>query len=233
MPGNTLRPLPFALAAALAFTACAGSAPPKTAVAPSRSPAPVERPVASTPHPLGGFAARHVIVLPVQYLGRADAAGWGASLEPSQYLREVDAEITFAFQGRGVSHLWVFPKALREAAHRNASFAADPDHLAAEWLRPPATRLPDQFPDPLASQLRTLLAIEDGAQYELLPVEVRFVPVPGAGGPQRAALRFLLIEPRLGRVLFRGDVYSDPSATFSPALAASLAEHMADLFASR
>jgi hypothetical protein len=89
--------------------------------------------------------------------------------------------------------------------------------------------MPEQLPEPLASQLRTLVALHEGAQYVLFPVEVRFQPAGGGAG--QALLRIALLDTRRSHIVFMGDVRSDPSPAFSPAVAASLAGHLADLIA--
>ena len=123
--------------------------------------------------------------------------------------------------------MWVFPHQLAEVARRNAPYAPDVYDLAAEWLRPPMKSVPDMVPEPLASQLRTLVAFEDDCRYVLFPIEVRFV---GAGpGEERAVVRMVMFDARQERIVWMGDVASEPAAKFSRGLAASFAEHLADL----
>ena len=82
-------------------------------------------------------------------------------------------------------------------------------------------------PEPLASQLRTLVALEDDCRYVLFPVEVRFV---GAGpGEERAVVRLVIFDAREARITWMADVASEPAAKFSRGLAASFADHLADL----
>jgi len=204
------------VAALLALAACAHAPP---------TPAEKLAPVPATP--LAAFAGQHVVITPTQYLRSADSLGWSARIaSPRNYLSDVDAELTFALEQRGLKREWVFPEALAREVKRNPTYAADPYELAAGWLRPPMRRAPDQIPNPLADQLRTLVALNEG-RYVLIPVEVRFVKVGDAG---RAVLRLVIIDARLARVSWMGDVVSEPSASFSPALAASLATRTADLF---
>jgi hypothetical protein len=200
---------------------------------------------AQAPRPLAAFAARPVLVLPTRFLGPDGSLGWGAQIgDPESYLGDVDAEIAFALAARGVKKMWVFPPAIAASVRRNPTYATDPHQLAAEWLRPPMKKPPEQLPEPTASQLRSLVALHEGAQYVLLPVEVRFEPIgpadgaaAGSGvavtadGAGRAVLRVVLLDARRSRIVWMGDVASDPSPSFSPALAASAAEHLADLIA--
>ena len=200
------------------------------------------------PRPLAPFAARPVLVLPARYLGPDGTLGWGAQIsDPTTYLSDVDAEIAFALEQRGVKNRWIFPPAIVRSVRRNPTFATDPHDLAAEWMRPPMKKPPEQLPEPLASQIRSLVAFQDGAQYLLYPVEVRFEPVEAPSGSAsagpagsaatsgegRAVIRVVLLDARHSRIAWMADVASDPYPSFSPALAASAAEHLADLIAKR
>ena len=191
-----------------------------------------KKPQLQTPlpsRPLAGLAGQHVVVLPTHYLRPVDSLGWATNIpRQREYLRSVDDEIAFALGERGFRTNWIFPEDLAKSAKRNAGYAADPYALAAEGLRPPGQRNQSlMLRDPLASQLRSLVALND-SRYVLFPVELRFEKNGGMG---RAVLRVALIDARLSAIRWAGDVSSDPTTAFSPALAASLAGHLADLIA--
>jgi hypothetical protein len=97
-------------------------------------------------------------------------------------------------------------------------------------LRPRGQRrqLPAPLGEPLATQLRAVVALND-ARYAILPVEVRFERAGEGAG--RAVLHVALIDARRSEVVWLTDVASDAAATLSPALAASLGAHFADLVA--
>ncbi len=179
--------------------------------------------------PLAPYAARRVLVIPTHYLRTDDSLGWGAQITDRRaFLDDVDAEIAFALRDRdNVGKKWVFPQQLAASAKRNAPYAPDVYDLAAEWLRPPSKRLPDLLPEPLASQLRTLVALWDDSRYVLFPIEVRFLPA--GPGQEREVLRMVMFDARESRVTWMADVGSDPAPAFSRALAASAADHLADL----
>lgn len=180
--------------------------------------------------PLSSLAARRVLVLPTHYLRQGDPLGFSTRIgDPRDYLGEVDAEIAFALGNRGLKDRWVFPERLAAVARRNPGFAPDPYALAAQWLRPPLRRAPELLPEPFGSQIRTLVALEEDAQYLLFPVEIRFEPA--GEGAERAVLNVVLLDARRSKIVWAGDVLGDPSASFTPALAASAAEHLADLIA--
>jgi hypothetical protein len=195
----------------------------------SRGPDPNAQ-VAPLPNrPLAGLAGQQVIVLPVHYLRPGDSLGWAAAVErPRQLLSDVDDEIAFALEERGFRTRWVFSEQLVRSAQRNAAHSPDPRALAAEGLRPLARRRSDgQFGEPLASQLRALVALH-GARYALFPVELRFEKIGGAG---RAVLHVLLIDARLSRATWGADVSGDTASTYGRGSIASAANNLANLIA--
>ena len=179
--------------------------------------------------PLAGLAGQQVIVIPAHYLRPGDSLGWAEAVErPRQLLTDVDDEIAFALGERGFRTKWVFPEQLVRSAQRNAAHSPDPRALAAEGLRPLARRRPDgQLGEPLASQLRSLVALH-GARYALFPVELRFEKIGGAG---RAVLHVLLLDARLSRATWGGDVRGDTASVYGRGLIASAANNLADLIA--
>lgn len=195
--------------------------------APARRP-PVEPLPAS---PLAGLAGQRVVVLPMHYIRPADSLGWAASIDqPRDMLRRIDDEIEQALGERGFRTNWVFPAALARSAKRNVTHAPDPYALAAEGLRPLARRRFDgTLGEPLASQLRSLVALHD-ARYALFPIEVRFEKVEGGG---RAVARVALLDARLSRVRWMQDVSGAPAPELSPVVTASLAEQLAELIVAR
>jgi hypothetical protein len=179
--------------------------------------------------PLAGLAGQQVIVIPTHYLRPGDSLGWAEAVErPRQLLSDVDDEIAFALGERGFRTKWVLPEQLIRAAQRNAAHSPDPRALAAEGLRPLARRRSDgQLGEPLASQLRALVALH-GARYALFPVELRFEKIGGAG---RAVLHVLLIDARLSRATWGGDIRGDTSSIYGRGLIASAANNLADQIA--
>ena len=201
-----------------ALPACRAAKPPAMS-----APPPVARPLAP-------FTGQRVAVLPAQRLRPADSAAWGAQVPaPRAYLGVVDSALAAALGERGLSAAWALPVDVIRSAKRNVTYAADPYALAVNPLlpsrRPAAT--PD-IPDPLATQLRTLVALND-ARYALVPVELRFERQGGPTGAGRAVLRVAMLDARSARIAWAGDVASDTASALTPALAASAAMHFADL----
>jgi hypothetical protein len=203
--------------APLALAACGGGKPA------AEAPAPLE----PSARPLAGLAAQHVIVAPAFRLRETDALGWTAQIPRSRdYLKSLDDELLFALGERGLKTQWVYPADLVRSMRGNPTYAIDPYTLAAEPLRNPDVKVGAKLSDPLATQLRTLVALQD-ARAVMLPVEVRFEK--DKSGQGIAILRLAVLDGRLGEVRWVSEVRSDPSPTFSRALLASLASRVADL----
>lgn len=184
----------------------------------------------SVQRPLERLAGEEILVLPVQYLTFADSLGWSQSVPSTrEYLNTVDDEITFALTQRGLKGRWTLAPDIIRAVARNQAFAPDPTSLAAEDIRSGQKAAEWQLHEPLASQLRTLIALTD-ARYVLFPVEMRFTSSKGVG---HATLHLVIIDARRSQVQWSGDLAGAPETRFSPAIAADLASRLADLIAPR
>ena len=127
----------------------------------------------------------------------------------------------------------MFPPDLVRAFDRNRAMSPDPYRLSPAPLQG-ITRLSgkERVPDPLASQLRTLVAVHD-ARFVLLPLDVSFeAAADGAAGGQ-ARLRLALIDARTTELIWLGAVTSDPAPSLNPGVAVSLASRIADLIVAR
>lgn len=175
--------------------------------------------------PLAGYAGRTVLLLPTRYLRAADAAGWTVVSDQRALLTELDEAIASELDDRGLRDTWIFPDRLMTSVRRNPTYATDPHTLGANSLRP-SRRRPEKVPEPLASQLRTLIALTN-ARYVLYPVELRFESHEGEG---RAALHMAILDARLAEVLWIGEVTGDASAERGPESLSTLAARFADLF---
>ncbi|HXD48488.1 MAG TPA: hypothetical protein VN600_06940, partial [Gemmatimonadaceae bacterium] len=180
-------------------------------------------------HSLAGLAAQHVAVLPTYAVRVMPELNWASSVgRLSDLKRTMDADILAAFDERGLKAGWVFPESLEQSYRHNPTYATDPYALAEEPLRAPSL-LPDaRLPEPLASQVRTLVALHDDVRLVLAPVELRFEKA-GTGG--RGVLRLVLLDARTSTIRWSGDVSSDPVDAFTPAITASLGARMAAMVA--
>ena len=210
--------LAFLTALLVSGVACGGAAKPQT------QPELAE-------HSLSGLAAQRIVLLPTYSIRVMSGLAWSSAIgRPVDFQRTLDADLLAAFDERGLRKKWIFPDDLQSSYKRNASYAADPYGLAEEPLRSPSLDIEQRLPEPLASQLRTLVALHEDSRLILAPVEVRFEPA-GAGG--RAVLRLVLLDPRLSRPTWIGEVVSDSAAAFGPVISASLASKLANLVAIR
>jgi hypothetical protein len=93
-------------------------------------------------------------------------------------------------------------------------------------------KLGQRVGEPLATQLRNLVALHDG-RLILLPVEVRFVPDDPATTSQppagRAVLRLVLVDARTAEVKWIGEVTSDAATGPSKSVEATLGLRVGDL----
>jgi hypothetical protein len=192
----------------------------------AQTPTPTATPVV---RPFAALAEQRVIVAPAYRISEADPTGWLAQIPRTrEYLRTLDDAIGAELAARGLKSQWVFPADLARAAKRNPTYAVDPYALAAEPLRASNVAPETKLREPLASQIRTMIALHD-ARVVLLPVELRFEK--DRTGQGIAVLRLALLDGRLSEVRWVGDVRSAPSATLSPDVVSSLAAHLGDLIA--
>lgn len=174
------------------------------------------------------LAAQRVVLTPAYSLLGGDVLGWAASIPRSRdYLRTLDDEIATALAERGLKSQWVYPPDLVRAAKTNPTYAVDPYTLGVNVLRSTSVVSGTQLGDPLVTQLRTMIALQEGVRAVVVPVELRFEKLPTGKGV--AALRVALLDGRLGDVRWVGTVHSDPADSLSRAVLTSVAAHFADL----
>jgi hypothetical protein len=203
---------------ALVLAACAGQHP-------SEAPTPQ-----APARPLAALVAQQVIVAPTHSLSEVDPFGWTKQIPRSrEYLRSLDDAIVTELAARGLGTHWIYPPALLRASRASPSYAVDPYSLGAGALKNPNVVGGTRLGDPLATQLRTMVALQESARAVLLPVELHFERDGDKRDQGVAVLKVALIDGRLGEVRWIGDVRSEPSPTFSPVLVTSLANKFADL----
>ena len=184
------------------------------------TPAPGERPLAA-------YATQRVALVPVGSV-RFDSLGWVSALGTASIVaRRLDTAIVAKLAERGIGSRWVLPAELSRAYERNRNYAADPYHLAIEPLRSPTFVATSHVAEPLASQLRTMIALHEDMRVVLVPVELRFERVGAAAG--RAILRTALLDARSAEARWVGDVSGDTTSAPGRAVE-SVAARLADLF---
>ena len=184
--------------------------------------------IARAQRPLERLAGEQMVVLPVQYLTFADSLGWSQGAPPTRaFLATLDDEIAFALTERGLKSHWTMAPDLERSVARNQGYAPDPRGLAAGEIRSGQKAAEWQLREPLASQLRALLALTD-ARFALFPVEMR---ITGSNGVGHAMLHLVVIDVRRSQVQWSGDLAGAQMTKFSGAIAADIASRLADLIA--
>jgi hypothetical protein len=183
-------------------------------------------------HALSGLAAQHVAVLPTYMVRLAPGLAWSAAMgRPADVRTALDADIVAALDERGIRKAWLLPADLAQSYRRNTTYAADPYGLAEEPLRSPSLAIETRLPEPLASQIRTLVALHDDVRFVLAPVEMRIEPT--LTGMGRGVLRVVLLDARLSNVKWIGEIPSEAVSAFGPAISASVAAKLADVIAAQ
>ena len=210
-PSHCVRAV--AVVAAAAIVACGRSA--KTG-----SPAPQTQ-------PLSPYLSQRLIVTPTTRV-RVDTMGWIQRLGGARTVgRQLDSSIARAFSDRAIGGEWFMPTELLRAYERNRSYAQDPYNLATDPLRPTAFVALSRYGEPLASQLRTMIALHPDARFIFLPVELRLErESPGA---TRAVLRAVIVDARAAEARWVGEIRGDPVVEPGKVLA-SVATRLADHF---
>ncbi len=219
------------VASSIALAGCASNPVPAAAQRPAN---PAANPadtaaVVDNSRPLAPFASRPLALLPSQYLNPADSLGFTGQLgDPVAYLAKLDEEVEYALASRKTAKQWQGPKVLGRRMRANGPYGVDVFDIGSAPLRDPRLNVTLPLPDPLAANLRNLVALGTESRYVLIPYELLFLGPKGAG---RAVLKLALVDARGASLVWLGAVASDPSPKFTPALAVSLAEHVADLVA--
>lgn len=194
-------------------------------------------PKATAALPTGGLAGQRVSLFPLTLVAAEDSLRWESYLANRRAtLTSADSIITALLLGRVPEIPWVTPDELRHAARRAPGLATDPSQMGTAILR--ADQLVD-VPDPLRSQLRTLIALAGGGggRYVLIPAALVYrrprIPDPrgahgsaslvAAPGTGTAELSVVLVDVRIGKVQWRtvarGDG-GDPWAALTAAVKA-------------
>lgn len=180
--------------------------------------------------PLSAFAARAVLVLPLQQVSEKTGVTSSQSGPATAFREAMDYEIRFAF-GESPPSRWVFAPAIIASSKRNIGVSADPTRLSVEGLVEKLPEPDEAIAETLRTQVRQIIALTD-ARYVLLPVSVRFHE-PRPNGTRRATMRVVLIDARLARIRWAEDISTEPAPELNRAAAAALAGRLAVMAGSR
>lgn len=184
--------------------------------------------------PLASLVATGAVVPPAFSVSiPTPLESWPRMPDGRLLLRELDSAIAGTLAARGLRHGWVLAPDLATSYRHNPTYAPDPYALAEEPLRRPTFVAGTRLPEPLASQLRTMIALHDGARFVLLPVQLSFEPTANGSTTARATLRAALVDPRFSEARWVGEVQSDTTSADPRVLTAVVAERLVDLIVSR
>lgn len=154
-------------------------------------------PEGTSPLPIVGIAGRSVSVFPMTLIAAEEALGWDELLKPRrEALDRADSMIASFLTERAPEVTWILPDQLRKAARKAPGMLTDPDQMGTALLRAPFS----QLPDPLRSQMRTLVGVA-GGRYALVPASLVFLR-KDASTP-RAEVTLVMVDVRTGRVGWR------------------------------
>lgn len=179
--------------------------------------------------PLVVYATQRIALAPTSIV-RGDSLGWMSRLGGAVVVGHVlDSALATALYERGVARQWFLPPDLMRSYERNRSYATNPYQLTTTVVRAPTFQATHRYGEPLASQLRTLVALHESVRLVLIPVELRFEREGRAG---RAVLRAVLLDARAADARWVGEVHGDTSSVPRRALD-NVAGRFADLFAAQ
>lgn len=189
-----------------------------------------------------------VALLPIQSVQPLPSGAWpGGARSLDDALKDVDAELAFAFGYRRAADDWAMPSDIVSRAARNPSLHVEPRQLAYRGLIKPAKSF--QLYEPLQSQLRAIGALFN-TRYCVVPVSLWYESLPadtaggraaaattspdsGSAGTERgrAVMLLAVVDVRRSVIIWHGRVEGDPAPPGSSALVASLAERLANQLA--
>lgn len=208
----------------VAVAACAGGGRPSAGPDPAGAqtpepPKPRGRNKLPPANPLNtqGLAGQVVGVMPTTLVVAREALGRVPPFTDRVAAgRWVDSLLGEALMMRAPEVNWKLPVQMRGLARRAPGIAADPDYMGQAALRNPGM---DKVPDPLISNLRTLMAIA-GGRIVLVPAAVTIQQ--DSTGAVEAHLNLAAVDTRLGAVVFRSYLVAS-GATPADAMNAAVA----------
>lgn len=206
--------LTFLLAGATALAGAGGleaqsSAPPKSNGG-VKMPPPIAMNVLS-------IAGQVVGVLPsTLVVARDSLAGKAPFTDRKSSTHWVDSMLGEGMMMRAPEVNWKLPAQMRSLAQRAPGIAADPDYMGQAVLRDPQIT---KVPDPMISNLRTLMAIA-GGRFVFVPAALSFQH--DSTGAVEARANFVGVDTRMGDVIFHSYIIASgatPTEAFDAVLA--------------
>lgn len=144
------------------------------------------------------LAGQRVAVLPLTHIVRDTSLHDSTLAAPRAAVQLwVDSVLAETLLDVAPEISWVVGDELRRAARKGAGMIPEPDRMGQSVMR--SERI-EQVPDPLRSNLRTLMALA-GGRYAFIPASIRFDR--DEEGAVRATLSAVLADTRSGQVSWR------------------------------
>jgi hypothetical protein len=181
-------------------------------------------------HPLGGILGQPLMIAPVQRFSVARELGWSSTPQANSTMLALDSALADTLRARIGSQQWVYAATLEESFRANPTYATDPRALSVQPLRGGHLQMGGRLPEPLASQLRTMIALQEG-RLVMIPIDLRVdAAAPGVGRP---VVSLVLVDPRASVLRWSGEVTGADTRTFTTETTAILAGRIADLFVAK
>ena len=147
---------------------------------------------------LESLAGQVVAVMPLTHVVRDTALNDSTLMAPRAAIQAwADSLLGEVLLETAPEVSWILPPELQKVARKGAGMIPAPDRMGQSVMR--SDRL-EQVPDPLRSNLRTLMALA-GGRFVFIPASVSFDR--DADGAIRATLSAVLADTRTGQVAWR------------------------------
>ena len=166
--------------------------------------------------------------MPVQFL-RTDSSSQVKAADWTAMRKELDDSIGVAIAARGIGKKWAYAADIVRMAKRNADYVSDPYSLGAAGFRGVKLKAGDPAPIMVVNNLRSLIALGD-SRFALIPVDLWFAK---KGSEIRPVVYLVLVDGRVGQLVWFADVPGAPGTTFGSAEIGTLAQRVADLVVAR
>jgi hypothetical protein len=162
-------------------------------------------PKPTAPLPTAGLAGQRVALTPLELVAAEEVLHIDTVVASRRVaLDKSDSIIGTLLTARAPEVTWVGPPELRRIARRAVPLVADPDQMGTPFLRASNVAV---VPDPLRSQLRTLMGIV-GGRYALIPAGLVFRRTPGRSD-FTAELSLVMVDARTGQIGWRTIAHAD------------------------
>ncbi|HSR16071.1 MAG TPA: hypothetical protein VLL51_09980 [Gemmatimonadales bacterium] len=169
------------------------------------------------------LAGQKVAVMPLTHVVRDTSVAEAALTAPRAAVQLwADSLLAEIFLDTAPEISWVYGAELEKAARKGAGMIPEPARMGQSVMRSDRLR---QVPDPLRSNLRTLMALA-GGRYVFIPASIRFDR--DEEGAVRATVSAVLADTRSGQVAWRSQNAIGAGPDAAAAIRAAVATFLPD-----